>query len=143
MEISLQKDDDLCIVALKGKGAYEDRTKLRDYLDLLLENDALLLVVDLTAAEFVPASLLGVLTQKGDEFVQRGGRIMFVVDEARAFSPLVSVDHLKRFFQTAATVEEASRLIRVEAVEKESLRALIRRARPTPPPMTDPPPESP
>ncbi|MFN7974324.1 MAG: hypothetical protein U0166_18580 [Acidobacteriota bacterium] len=135
MDISLQKDDDLSVITLKGRGDYQDREKLRDYLNLLLANDALLLVVDLSVADFVSASLLGILTQKADQFVERGGRIMFVINPERRFSPLVSVDHLKKFFATALSVEEASRSIRAEVVEKESVRALIRRAKPTPPPL--------
>lgn len=133
MEISLNKDDDLSIVTLRGKGVHQDGTKLRDYLDLLFQNDALFLVVDLTPADDLPASILGILTKKGEELVERGGKIMFVVDEARSFSPLVSVAHMKKFFPTATSVEEASSRIRIETVERESLQALIRRARPTPP----------
>lgn len=132
MEISLLKDDDLSVVALKGRGSYEDRTKLRDYLDLLQQNDAHLVVIDLSSAEFVPASILGVLTQKADEFNKAGGRVMFVVHEDQSFSPLVSVEHLKKFFATAPTVAEAALQIRAEVVEEESVHALIRRAKPTP-----------
>ncbi len=127
------KDDDLSIVTLKGVGSYEDRRQLQDYLDLLLRNETLLLVIDLTQVEFIPASILGVLTRKGDEFKQRQGRIVFVVDPSKSFSPLVSVDHLNKFFATAATVSEASRTIRTQEVEQESIHALIRRAKPTPP----------
>ena len=137
VEIALVKDDDLSIVTLKGRGEYQDREKLRDYLDLLQKNEGLLLIVDLTKAEFVPASLLGILTNKGEEFVNAGGRVMFVVAEDSDFSPLVDVAHLQRFFATAPTVDEASRRIRVEDVEEKSVKALIRRAKPTPPPLPD------
>lgn len=88
MAMSFDMDGAIAVIAVRGELSRDDLPNLEEYLNLARQNEALAVLVDVTAVPRVPTSVLGALLRHSKE-LRASGTLVGLVGHDAVRNPVV------------------------------------------------------
>lgn len=107
--IVVDRIEDLAVVAIDGEIDASNVAELRAGIQDLLDNRAIVLIVDLTPTCYVDSAGLNLLFELGAQLRERQQRLRLVVDPASPIARMIEISGLAAAEATHATREAALR----------------------------------
>lgn len=108
LRVDVSEDRDVTVVTLAGDIDLHTAPMLRDALDKLFVDGRRVVVLDVSAVEFLDSSALGTLVAAHHSFTQDGGALRVACPQPHA-QKVFRITRLAEVVPVFETVEEASR----------------------------------